>query len=41
MAEKYELDIPEYQGVDQTVEVKVDGQETVKDRVVGLAERQG
>ena len=41
VAEKYDLDIPDYQGVDQIAEVSSHGTEDKKQKVVGLAERQG
>lgn len=41
VAEKYDLDIPDYQGVDQIAEVSDINTEAKKEGVVGLAERQG
>ena len=41
IAEKYDLDIPDYKGVDQIAEVSGTGTEAKKEKVVGLAERQG
>lgn len=41
VAEKYDLDIPDYQGVDQIAEVSGHSTEAKKQKVVGLAERQG
>ena len=41
IAQKYDLDIPDYHGVDQIVEVSGNGTEAKKKEVVGLAERQG
>lgn len=41
VAEKYDLDIPDYQGVDQIAEIGGTGTEAKKEKVVGLAERQG
>lgn len=41
VAEKYDLDIPDYQGVDQIAEVSGTGTDAKKEKVVGLAERQG
>ena len=41
VAEKYNLDIPDYQGVDQIADVSGHGTEAMKQKVVGLAERQG
>ena len=41
VAEKYNLDIPDYQGVDQIAEVSGYGTEDKRQKVVGLAERQG
>lgn len=41
VAEKYDLDIPDYQGVDQIVEISGTGTEIKKEKVIGLAERQG
>lgn len=40
MAEKYDLDIPDYQGVDQIAEIGGTGTESKKEKIVGLAERQ-
>ena len=40
MAEKYELDIPAYQGVDQIAEVASSGQAASSEKVLKLAERQ-
>ena len=39
MAKKYDLDIPDYKGVDQIVEVK-SGQASKSEKVLELAERQ-
>lgn len=41
VAEKYDLDIPDYQGVDQIAEISDTGTEAKKEKVIGLAERQG
>ena len=41
VAEKYDLDIPDYQGVDQIAEITGTGTEAKKEKVIGLAERQG
>ena len=41
VAEKYDLDIPDYQGVDQIAEISGTDTETKKEKVIGLAERQG
>ena len=41
VAEKYDLDIPDYQGVDQIVEISSTGTESKTEKVIGLAERQG
>ena len=41
VAEKYDLDIPDYEGVDQIAEVSGTGMEGKKQDIVGLAERQG
>lgn len=41
IAQKYDLDIPDYHGVDQIAEVSGTGTEAKKEEVVGLAERQG
>lgn len=41
VAEKYDLDIPDYHGVDQIAEVSGTSTEAKKEEVVGLAERQG
>ena len=40
MAEKYNLDIPDYQGVDQIAEVAGTGKEATSEKVLKLAERQ-
>ena len=40
VAEKYELDLPDYQGVDQVVEILSSGNETSSEKVLKLAERQ-
>ena len=40
VAEKYDLDIPDYQGVDQIAEVSGTGTESKKEKIVELAERQ-
>lgn len=40
VAEKYDLDIPDYHGVDQIAEVSGTGTESKKEKIVGLAERQ-
>ena len=41
MAEKYDLDIPDYQGVDQIAKVSGVGTEAKKEEILGLAQRQG
>lgn len=41
IAEKYDIDIPDYQGVDQIVEVSGTSTESKKEKILGLAERQG
>ena len=41
VAENYDLDIPDYKGVDQIAEVSGTGTEARKEEVVRLAERQG
>ena len=41
VAEKYDLDIPDYPGVDQIVEISGTGTATKKEEVKRLAERQG
>lgn len=41
VAEKYDLDIPDYQGVDQIVEISGGDMGAKKEEVLGLAERQG
>ena len=40
VAEKYELDIPKYHGIEQIAEVQEPGRDTQKEKVIGLAERQ-
>lgn len=40
VSEKYNLDVPEYQGVDQVVELPGSGQESKAEKVLKLAERQ-
>ena len=40
VAEKYDLDIPEYPGLDQVVELPVNDQESKAERILKLAERQ-
>ena len=40
VAEKYDLDIPDYPGVDQIAEVSGTGTESKKEKIVELAERQ-
>ena len=40
MSEKYNLDKPEYQGVDQVVELPGISQESTAEKVLRLAERQ-
>ncbi|KAL9098402.1 MAG: hypothetical protein Q9163_005932 [Psora crenata] len=40
VAEKYELDMPKYQGIDQIVEVGPAEREEQKEKIIGLAERQ-
>jgi len=40
VAEKYYLDIPDYQGVDQVAEVPGAGKEATSEKVLKLAERQ-
>lgn len=41
VAEKYDLDIPDYQGVDQIAELGGNGTKSKEQEVIGLAERQG
>ena len=41
VAEKYDLDIPDYQGVDQIAEVSGTSTDVKKREIIGLAERQG
>ena len=40
VAEKYDLDIPDYPGVDQIAEVSGTGTESKREKIVELAERQ-
>lgn len=40
VSEKYNLDAPEYEGVDQVVELPRIGQESKAEKVLKLAERQ-
>lgn len=40
VSEKYNLDVPEYQGVDQIVELPLTGQESKAEKILKLAERQ-
>ena len=41
VAEKYQLDLPEYQGVHQIAELGGTAASSRKEDVIGLAERQG
>lgn len=40
VAEKYDLDIPDYQGDDQVVETAQTGQKSKAEKVLKIAERQ-
>lgn len=40
VAEKYDLDIPDYQGDDQVVETAQTGQKSKAEKVLKMAERQ-
>lgn len=40
VAEQYDLDIPDYEGVDQIAEISGNGTESKKEKIVGLVERQ-
>lgn len=40
VADKYELDLPEYSGIDQVVELPVSDRESKAEKILKLAERQ-
>lgn len=40
VAEKYDLDLPEYSGIDQVVELPVSDRDSKAEKILKLAERQ-